>query len=711
MTHAEDSVVERNVRRLLERAYRPARADGGFLRQLRGQVLEAVALRAAAGAATSAVTSGRRWGLAVAAAALLVAAAVGVRLGIAPPSSAGGGSVADRSTRTAGVNAATDSAVADAQRVHAEGVGEPLARDNDGSASERRAVDASRHVPVEDAARAEALRRAADREAAMGNIAIGNTALGNIANDEASNSETGATAGAPTDVASAKDNMFRVEIELRLSTAEGETPDVAELPAQLEVAVLEQRSWPEVVKPRHMALEVKPRPPLGAQPPSPVGRASIELPRARHQVFARSPGGAALGPFDVDGRNGDVVRIELVICAPRTVRGRVENANGEPVMGAVVVVESAVPPRVLALDSALWPEHHADFAPSARTGSDGRFELHAVGPGPVVLRANAPGHGPTWLAPTDTAAVLTLPVAAAVRGQAGAPEGGPWVGATVVATHLGDPGGTGRASYALGRVDDFGRYSLEGLAAGNHVVLLFAPRLPGAPEGSDSEVRAMRYIDIAAGASLDIDFQLGSPRARLGGSVARRDGTPVVGLSVGLWRDDPIATGPVPGRWIATVTDADGEFSFADLDAGPWVLFASTDMERSMSAVAWPDLSAAADTRLQVVLPTGSIRIPPIPLPASPVDRDTTGGNGPEASTQNTAIAVVLFRVTTSGERPFAGRAGALRLAAIEIGPLPPGTYDVEVHTADGVFAIARADVAEGVVEVQLRSPTEPRPR
>lgn len=104
------------------------------------------------------------------------------------------------------------------------------------------------------------------------------------------------------------------------------------------------------------------------------------LPRRTAWVFATSPGhtvGFEVGRLSAE-RAADAVTMRL--WPANTLRGRVVDADGDPVVGA----------EVLGTKDFTWFE--GGFrVPECTTGADGRFELPGAPIGDCVLRAWAPG--------------------------------------------------------------------------------------------------------------------------------------------------------------------------------------------------------------------------------------------------------------------------------------------------------------------------------
>lgn len=634
MRRIDEAVLERNLAALFARAYRPVAADPAFLARAERRFLDAVAAR---GAATA--VAGRRpparlriLGAALAAAAaLLLVATLGPRTcgGVAPSTSTDAVAQVDR-----GVGPESTPA-------------EPL---DSGARRVPEGAEVS-DEPFAAVSRAEANLHA-DPETA----------------------ELAADSGGPTAAASPG---ARLQLVVEL-------PAGAD-PAGFELAVLEQRGWPEVAEPQRF------RPALDA-----AGRADpIELAAGSYELFARAPGAGAFGPLEVELGASAERAVTLVLGPPRALVGRVHNALGDGIADAKLLLESATPPRAVDLESSQWHELSADFAPHTTSGPDGRFELAGLPLGPLVLRVQAEGHGPRWVRvdPSVTTVDVELGSPAGLTGRVDAPSGGPWVGAVVVAVHLLDPGGTSRAAFRAVPVDHGGRYQVDDLAGGFHVVLLMAP------DAAPSEVRAMRYVELATGETAVLDFAEASTAASLRGRIVDANGAPVAGRSLGLWRDGADgsaaaqATESLGGNWVAAVSDADGQFAFADLAPGAWTLFSSTALETHIAALAWLTLERSSDSFVELTLPTGSVELRAVGEPAFA---------GPRA--------VVLWRTEADGTERFAGRTNTADDGPTRLGPLPPGTYRAELYGEGRLLGQGTTSVGSGaaVVDLVLERAIEP---
>lgn len=226
---------------------------------------------------------------------------------------------------------------------------------------------------------------------------------------------------------------------------------------------------------------------------------------ARAPTADPRPSGGSRGSDDEGPSGGDDE-------ARHALRGRVE-AEGQPVAGAVVTAIAADP--------------EADVEPhTARSGSDGRFELLALPAGRYAISATAPGHLPAVIRSqelrADASITLVLtPGGQPLRGTISDATGGALEGALVRVTPL-----TGVAS--LLRLDGFATLSAEDGAYALHV----APGRYRVDVSHPDYAPDHRAVEVGPGAQSQ-DFAL-VPMGVVEGVVRREEGG-----------------APVPGAWVA----------------------------------------------------------------------------------------------------------------------------------------------------------------
>ncbi len=213
----------------------------------------------------------------------------------------------------------------------------------------------------------------------------------------------------------------------------------------------------------------------------PGGRYALrDLPPGTYTAVASSPG------FRPDVTavtlNGTGAVHDFALNGHGVVSGAVRSGRA-PLSGAVVMATDATG-RVVG---------------SARSGTDGTFQLLGLPLGATTITASLPGHQPTatglQVIP-DTAATLDLALEPSVGGLVGVvsgPDGVALTGATVTASdERGDV-------VAMGTTDGNGRYELTGLAPGRYTVV------------ATTHAPAAVQVELPAGAPSRVDLQLGAP--------------------------------------------------------------------------------------------------------------------------------------------------------------------------------------------------------
>ncbi|HZI05957.1 MAG TPA: carboxypeptidase regulatory-like domain-containing protein, partial [Archangium sp.] len=215
------------------------------------------------------------------------------------------------------------------------------------------------------------------------------------------------------------------------------------------------------------------------------GRFQHAIP-AEASLTLRASNGGRLGL--VQGvKAGQEVVVKLQPAA--SIRGRVVRANGAPVRGFTLGVEPLRP------GSAPWTGNDQEFAAE-------RFELKDV-PGESVRLAvrtkdGARGEAVVTLTPGANAEVeILLRDMARLRGRiVDATTGAAVAGASIFLA-------TGEATQVQDTTRADGRFLVEGLSEGEHVLLVF---------GLDEEVRERRTVMLRAGQTLEMgDVPLGAP--------------------------------------------------------------------------------------------------------------------------------------------------------------------------------------------------------
>ena len=250
---------------------------------------------------------------------------------------------------------------------------------------------------------------------------------------------------------------------------------------------------------------------------------------------------------------------EVLLTAEDVVEGRVMDAKGAPVAGALVILV-CLPAR------GAGKERVNDFPRDAVTAPDGCFRVRGLRHDlSHFLLVRAEGHGrllrevgPPWGAPgTISLGDLPLPGAASLEGTLSNAKGKP-----VPATRLRLEGPLGQTpegmESTLGadlRTDDLGRFRFHDLAPGRYRVTTATPQDRYAPAPVSVEATLSEGED-ARGIDLRLDSE-GFLTAR----VVDPSGVVVPGV--------PVYAAPPDQKWsVSRWTDADGRATFAGLPPG-----------------------------------------------------------------------------------------------------------------------------------------------
>jgi len=146
-------------------------------------------------------------------------------------------------------------------------------------------------------------------------------------------------------------------------------------------------------------------------------------------VSARARGFANSALSLLDGRQDASRRLEILLVRnDARVRGFVRDPDGRPCAGAAVL---ASPPGDAKWQRGLDGTNQRAWAPgAATTGADGAFTVEGLPPGPLLVRAHAPGFGKATATLEVTAGgvadvVLALERAACVQGHVRSADGAP----------------------------------------------------------------------------------------------------------------------------------------------------------------------------------------------------------------------------------------------------------------------------------------------
>ncbi|MGE3175021.1 MAG: carboxypeptidase-like regulatory domain-containing protein [Planctomycetota bacterium] len=323
--------------------------------------------------------------------------------------------------------------------------------------------------------------------------------------------------------------------------------------------------------------------------------------------------------------------------------GTVRDADGAPVEGALVRIGAG------RLDGIAIGDSGPPLPTQVRTDADGGFVAAglAVGDHPVCVRA--PGLGAfegrvlvetARTSRCDVVLGAATAIEGVVRGGGGAP----------VAEAMVECGVPGSLLHWHCATDAAGTYRLDGLAPGPVTV---KARAPGLGRGTcDLQCRAG---EVTRG-----DLVL-VPGAELRGVVRTDAGAPVVGARVTVWA----AAGHGDGGGASKVrTDGHGAFAVEDL--------AARVVDVRVVHAEIEDLHRAA-------VDTGAGVVDLVARSREPATAFVTGTvRGPDREPVELAEVTVVGEVERSLQRAVMLRPEAR--GAFELGPLPPGTYELRVE-------------------------------
>lgn len=264
--------------------------------------------------------------------------------------------------------------------------------------------------------------------------------------------------------------------------------------------------------------------------------------------------------------------VRVPLSAGGSVRGRVLDAAGAPVSGALVRVSGGGrPPSTFKLPEGTWINPGRN--PTTRSGADGSFTLVGQPPreGLVELRAGHPEHPPGRSEPFEFAQLgqtvehdITLRRGGRVAGTIRL-DGAP---ASALVHWEGSDGNGGWT-----RANDRGDYRIAGVPAGE---VSLRPRLEGEDEDfarpEDTSVWVEEDQEVTA------DFELGSRRTFIRGRVIDAAGAPVAEAEVEAWPSDedewdleeqPRAECDAEGRFELAVPDLPGLVLDLSAHSGP----------------------------------------------------------------------------------------------------------------------------------------------
>jgi protocatechuate 3,4-dioxygenase beta subunit len=406
-------------------------------------------------------------------------------------------------------------------------------------------------------------------------------------------------------------------------------------------------------------------------------------PSGKQRVFVHAPGYAlcALGEHELSGALPELV---ATLEVGESVRGSVLDEAGNPVPNALVLSENEI-----ASDGLLFAHAEAALAfwlpIQARTGADGRFELAHLGAGTHALRADAPGFAPSWKdgvrVPREVEAraeelVLRLGRGGAIEGRVTRADGGPWAEAELVVVAMND-GDRPLTTFGLARTAADGTYRIEHLPPTTLIVVVMSRDSTTAMERPE-----VRPVQIVAGASVRADFPAPQRGIRLHGRLLDAEGAPLAQRNLGLFDAESASWNQ---DWVATTTHSDGAFAFEGVEPGRYFLFAIGDVGQDLTCIDELELGpGASDVERELRLARGRLAVQIFEAEtAAPVAR----------------AALILMRVSDAGRTDFAGFGMSADDGRFEFAALRPGRhYVVAYPTVPGLAfgESARVDLDEG---------------
>ncbi len=381
-------------------------------------------------------------------------------------------------------------------------------------------------------------------------------------------------------------------------------------------------------------------------------------------VSVRATGYAPAATFTTIGVAGSTQELAVALKKGAALSGKVVDEAGTGVADAMVTVRDVGMAYAMELDSVV-------------SGADGAFEIPVVPPGSYVVGARDAVHAP------GTSAIVSVDGIVSTSGVTVVLKAGGVVRGRVVTT---SQQGAAFASVEVAPkgVEDYGATGLmEGPrtatadAQGNFEVRALPRAALRARAESDEAASAIVDLDLATsgvveGLTLVLDVS-----GMIEGIVVDGKGEPVAEAQVSAYPDFLGAGGDsaqmqdmVFAGFNATVTDGGGGFRMRGLPEGAYRLWASRTAAQQQMTRVEGQLARTGDTQVRIVLPT------PGRISARVVDED---GAPPK-------LAMVAV-----GMMP----ASPVRDGAIEIGELPPGSYDLHVRGPDFAELVKRDVVVE----------------
>jgi hypothetical protein len=405
---------------------------------------------------------------------------------------------------------------------------------------------------------------------------------------------------------------------------------------------------------------------------------------AKYRVNAWDDGKGAAKAATATVTSRDVEGIRLQLAAQQVVRGQVVDSSGQPVGGASVTgtVETRIAEARFSVDR-------------GTTDVEGKFELNRLQPGKLTLSAHHPDRGnakwgPGELGGQPTPVVtLKLEAGASVAGVVTFENGTPaprvivWAGQQTNGPMFEPP--------AQAPTDEAGRFVLKGLGKGKYLVMARKENSLGSGNPASRQDVTLAPGEQKSGLALVVPDSGKS----IAGKVVAADGKPVSAavVAVGLERAGIAFRMPQREGYPSTphaVTDGDGAFAVSDLEEGRYTVWASdaTSADAELAGV------AAGSTSVVIKLPAGASAAGVVHTrEGAPVTDYTIAalpGGAPSASPDDRMRLQVTARMWSPSVQVH-DPAGAFFL-----GRLSPGSYQLNVTTADGQGGLLPVEIAAG---------------
>ena len=419
------------------------------------------------------------------------------------------------------------------------------------------------------------------------------------------------------------------------------------------------------------------------------------------QAFSMGRRGPA-APGAVQLAAGGEAETTLFVTEAATVHGRVTDASGAPVPGAVIHTGGAMGMGMM------MAMLGGGTMGTAVTDADGRYRLTEVSPAEAVpLRASAPGHADATAAAEDLVpggeveVDFQFAVTRRLRVRVIDKETGePIEGAMVMLQGGGmrQPLGVGGGNAAMPRTDADGECLLEPLPEGEFWLQIEAPSHLEARETiKASNTQDMVTVKLERGVSLE-------------GTLTAPEGVQVGGIRVRLE-----ANGRRSGRWIheRATSDLEGRFRFDRVPEGTYKITARV---RSGDRYYEGTVSAATGTGHAVELPLepgDPLKLLVVkvvgpdgkPVPAGSIELERRSGGSSGSHSRNFSDGVAEFEMNEVPDTIVVSVSGMIGFGAQVVGPMPPpssGTLEVRVEPAVSIRGVVLDAGGQPAVGVRL---------